>query len=168
MVRFNLNLNGEEVIMAETIDQRLNALGIVLPEAQAPVANYVTVAQSGDQLFISGQLPLKEGALIATGKVGAGVDPQTAQEAAKYCAINILSQAKAVLGDLGKIRRIVKLTAFVAADPDFTAIPAVVNGASDFLVDVLGEAGKHARSAVGVAVLPLDAPVEIEAIIEIA
>jgi len=154
--------------MTDTIDNRLKALGVTLPEAQAPVANYVTAAQSGQQLFISGQLPLKDGVLIATGKVGAGVDPQTAQEAAKYCAINILSQAKAALGDLGKIRRIVKLTAFVAADPDFTAIPAIANGASDFLVNVLGEAGKHARSAVGVATLPLDAPIEIEAIIEIA
>jgi len=154
--------------MTDTIDARLSALGIALPEAQSPVANYVTAAQSGQQLFISGQLPLKDGKLIATGKVGASVDPQTAQEAAKYCAINILSQAKAALGDLNKIRRIVKLTAFVAADPQFTAIPAVANGASDLLVNVLGEAGKHARSAVGVATLPLDAPVEIEAIIEIA
>jgi len=153
--------------MSDTVESRLNALGITLPVAQAPVANYVTAAQSGNHLFISGQLPLKDGVLVATGKVGAGVDPQTAHEAAKYCAINILSQAKAALGDLSKIRRIVKLTAFVAADPAFTAIPAVANGASDLLVNVLGESGKHARSAVGVATLPLDAPVEIEAILEI-
>jgi len=153
--------------MTTHIETRLSELGITLPQAQAPVANYVTAVQTGDQLFISGQLPLKDGTLVATGKVGAEVDPQTAQEAAKYCAINILAQAKAALGDLSKIRRLVKLTAFVAADPAFTAVPAVVNGASDLMVNVLGEAGKHARSAVGVAVLPLDAPVEIEAIIEI-
>jgi len=154
--------------MTTHIETRLSELGITLPQAQAPVANYVTAVKTGGQLFISGQLPLKDGMLVATGKVGAEVDPQTAQEAAKYCAINILAQAKAALGDLSKIRRLVKLTAFVAADPAFTAVPAVVNGASDLMVNVLGEAGKHARSAVGVAVLPLDAPVEIEAIIEIA
>jgi len=154
--------------MSDTIEGRLEALGITLPKAEAPVANYVTVAQSGNHLFVSGQLPLKDGSLVAIGKVGANVDSQTAHEAAKYCAVNILAQAKAALGDLNKISRIVKLTAFVAADPAFTAIPAVANGASDLLVNVLGEAGKHARSAVGVAALPLDAPVEIEAIIEIA
>jgi len=154
--------------MTDTIESRLASLNITLPKAEAPVANYVTAAPSGNQIFISGQLPLKDGSLVATGKVGASVDPQLAHEAARYCAINILAQAKAALGDLGKIRRIVKLTAFVAADPSFTAIPAVANGASDLLVNVLGEAGKHARSAVGVAVLPLDAPIEIEAIIEIA
>jgi len=151
-----------------SIETRLNELGITLPKAEAPVANYVTAVQTGNQLFISGQLPLKDGALVATGKVGAEVDPQTAQEAAKYCAVNILAQAKAALGDLARIRRIVKLTAFVAADPAFTAVPAVVNGASDLMVHALGDAGRHARSAVGVAVLPINAPVEIEAILEIA
>jgi len=154
--------------MTNMIESRLKELGLTLPQAQAPVANYVTAVQSGNQLFISGQLPLKDGVLVATGKVGSDIDPQKAQEAAKYCAINILAQAKAALGDLAKIRRIIKLTAFVAADPTFSAIPAVVNGASDLMVNVLGEAGKHARSAVGVAVLPLDATVEIEAIIEIS
>jgi len=154
--------------MSDTVESRLAGLGITLPKAEAPVANYVTAAQSGKQLFISGQLPFKDGTLVATGKVGGNVDPQVAQEAAKYCAVNILAQAKAALGDLSKISRIVKLTAFVAADPSFTAIPAVANGASDLLVHVLGDAGKHARSAVGVAALPLDAPIEIEAIIEIA
>jgi len=154
--------------MTTSIEDRLEALGIALPQAQAPVANYVTAAQSGNHLFISGQLPLKDGKLVATGKVGADVDPQQAQEAAQYCAVNILAQAKAALGSLSKIRRIVKLTVFVAVDPAFTAIPAVANGASDLMVNVLGDIGKHARSAVGVAALPLDATVEVEAIIEIA
>jgi len=153
--------------MSDTIQSRLADLGISIPQATVPVANYVTAAKNGNQLFISGQLPLVDGKLVATGKVGATVDATKAQKAAKTCAINILAQAQATLGDLSRIKRVVKITAFVAASPDFTDIPQVANGASDLLVNVLGEAGKHTRSAVGVTALPMDATIEVEAILEI-
>lgn len=152
--------------MGETIEKRLGALGITLPAAAAPAANYVPFMQSGNLVFTAGQLPLKDGKLAATGLLGRDVDTATGKEAAKLCAINILAQAKAAIGDLEKIRRLVKITVFVASAPDFTEQHLVANGASDFLVAVLGERGKHARSAVGTASLPLNAPVEIEAIIE--
>ena len=154
--------------MSETIEQRLADLGVTLPAAAAPAANYVPFMQSGNLLFTAGQLPLKDGKLAVSGKLGRDVDVAAGKEGAKLCAVNILAQAKAALGDLGCIRRIVKITVFVASDPDFTEQHLVANGASDFLVAALGESGKHARSAVGVPSLPLNAAVEVEAVIEIA
>lgn len=152
--------------MGETIEKRLSDLGVTLPAAAAPAANYVPFMASGNLVFTAGQLPLKDGKLLATGLLGRDVDTAAGKEAAKQCAVNILAQAKAALGDLEKIRRLVKITVFVASAPDFTEQHLVANGASDFLVAALGEPGKHARSAVGVASLPLNAAVEIEAIIE--
>lgn len=154
--------------MADTIEQRLNQLGVTLPVAAAPAANYVPYVQSGKLLLTAGQLPLRDGKLAVSGKLGADVDLEAGKEAAKLCAINILAQARAALGDLERIARIVKITVFVASDPQFTEQHLVANGASDFLAAALGERGKHARSAVGVPGLPLGAAVEIEAIIETA
>ena len=154
--------------MTDTIDSRLQNLGISIPEAAAPAANYVPFAQSGSLLLTSGQLPLEGGKLVHTGRIGDELTVAHGQAAARACAINILAQAKAALGDLGRIKRLVKITAFVASTPDFVEQHLVANGASDLLVAILGDAGKHARSAVGVASLPLNAPVEIEAIIEVA
>jgi enamine deaminase RidA (YjgF/YER057c/UK114 family) len=154
--------------MGETIENRLKDLGVYLPQAAAPAANYVPFMQSGKFVFTAGQLPLKDGKLVASGLLGRDLDTAAGKDAAKLCAINILAQAKAAIGDLDKIRRVVKITVFVASSPDFTEQHLVANGASDFLVAALGDAGKHARSAVGVAVLPLNAAVEIEAIIEVA
>ena len=154
--------------MGETIEKRLADLGVTLPAAAAPAANYVPFAKSGNLLFTAGQLPLKDGTLQVAGLLGRDVDTAAGREGAKLCAINILAQAKAALGDLEKIVRVVKITAFVASTPDFTEQHLVANGASDFLVAALGERGKHARSAVGMASLPLNAAVEVEAIIEIA
>ncbi|PYE88175.1 RidA family protein [Phyllobacterium leguminum] len=154
--------------MSETIEIRLAALGITIPEAAAPVANYVPYAQSGALLFTSGQLPLVNGKLIHAGLLGDGLNVVEGQEAARASAINVLAQAKAALGDLNRIKRIVKITIFVASTPDFIEHHLVANGASDLFVAVLGDAGRHARSAVGMASLPFNAPVEIEAIIEAA
>lgn len=154
--------------MADSIAQRLKELNITIPHAAAPAANYLPFSRSGNLLLTSGQLPLYEGKLVSTGLVGRDLDVEEAKTAARTCALNILAQAKTALGDLEKIARVVKISVFVASTPDFTEQHLVANGASDFLVDVLGERGKHARSAVGMASLPLDAPVEIEAIIEIA
>ena len=154
--------------MGETIEKRLSDLGVTLPAAAAPAANYVPFVRIGNLLFTAGQLPLKDGKLQAAGLVGRDLDTAAAREGAKLCAINILAQARAALGDLEKIARIVKITAFVASTPDFTEQHLVANGASDFLFAALGERGKHARSAVGMASLPLNAAVEVEAIIEIA
>ncbi|MBZ9854683.1 RidA family protein [Mesorhizobium sp. CA13] len=153
--------------MSETIEKRLNDLGVTIPAAAAPAANYVPHCRTGNLLFTAGQLPLKDGKLQASGLLGRDVDTATGKEAARYCAINILAQAKAALGDLEKIRRLVKITVFVASAPDFVEQHLVANGASDFLVAALGERGKHARSAVGTASLPLNAAVEIEAIFEV-
>lgn len=153
--------------MGETIEKRLSDLGIVLPTPAAPVANYVAFSRTGNLLLTSGQLPLKDGKLTSTGLLGRDVDVAAGQEAAKYCAVNILAQARAALGDLEKIRRVIKITVFVASAPDFIEQHLVANGASDLLAAVLGEKGKHARSAVGSASLPLNAPVEIEAILEV-
>ena len=153
--------------MTDTIDKRLAALGVSLPAAAAPAANYVPSMQTGKLIFTAGQLPLKDGKLAVSGLLGRDVDVAAGKEAAKLCAINILAQAKAAIGDLEKIRRLVKITVFVASSPDFTEQHLVANGASDFLVAALGDIGKHARSAVGTASLPLNAAVEIEAVIEI-
>ena len=153
--------------MSETIEKRLSDLGVTLPVAAAPAANYVPYCRSGNLLFTAGQLPLKDGKLQASGLLGRDVDTASGKDAARYCAINILAQAKAALGDLEKISRLVKITVFVASTADFVEQHLVANGASDFLVAVLGERGKHARSAVGTASLPLNAAVEIEAIFEV-
>lgn len=144
------------------VEDRLAELGLSLPEVAAPVAAYVPAVVDGDHVLTSGQLPFVEGSLPATGKVGAEVTPEQAAELARTCALNALAAVKSVLGDLDRIEQVVKVVGFVASDPSFTGQPAVVNGASEFLGEVLGEAGVHARSAVGVAVLPMDSPVEVE------
>lgn len=153
--------------MGETIEKRLSDMGINLPAAAAPAANYVPFVRSGNLLFPSGQLPMKDGKLAVTGLLGRDLDVAAGKEAAKLCAINILAQAKAALGDLEKIRRLVKINIYVASSPDFTEQHLVGNGASDFFAEVLGERGKHARVAVGMAALPLNAAVEIESILEV-
>ena len=153
--------------MAESIAQRLKNMNITIPQAAAPAANYLPWTRCGNMLYTSGQLPLYDGKLISTGLVGRDLDVEEAKTAAHTCALNILAQAKAALGDLEKIKRLVKISVFVASVPDFTEQHLVANGASDFLAEVLGERGRHARSAIGMASLPLDAPVEIEAIIEV-
>ncbi len=155
--------------MDETIDARLARLGVTLPAAATPAANYVPYVRHGDLLYISGQLPMAEGGITCRGRLGASVSLQDAQRAARLCAINILAQAKAALdGDLERIVRVVRITGFVASAQDFTEQHLVANGASDFLVEALGERGRHARVAVGMASLPLDAAVEIDAIIAVS
>lgn len=155
--------------MSDTIDGRLAALGISLPEAAAPAANYVPYVISGNLLFLSGQLPIEGGKVAVIGLVGGDVALPDAQRAAELCAINILAQAKAALsGDLSRISRVVKLNGFVASAPGFVEQHLVINGASNLIANVLGDAGKHARAAVGMASLPLNAAVEIDAILEIS
>lgn len=153
--------------MSETIEKRLAGLGVVIPAAAAPAANYVPFVRSGNLLFPSGQLPMKDGKLAVTGLLGRDLDTAAGQEAAKLCAINVLAQAKAALGDLEKIRRLIKINIYVASAPDFTEQHLVGNGASDFFAQALGERGRHARVAVGMAALPLNAAVEIEAVLEV-
>ncbi len=150
-----------------TPEKRIEELGLTLPEVAAPVAAYVPAVRSGDYIYTAGQLPFVQGQLAVTGKVGAEVSPEEAKEQARICALNALAAVKSVVGELSEIVRIVKVVGFVASAPDFTGQPQVVNGASELLGEVLGEAGKHARSAVGVTVLPLDAPVEIEIIAQV-
>jgi enamine deaminase RidA (YjgF/YER057c/UK114 family) len=147
--------------------ERLAALGLTLPQVVPPLAAYVPAVRSGGYVYTSGQLPVVEGKLLATGKVGADIDAARASELARVCALNALAAAAAAAGGLAKVRRIVKVTGFVASAPDFTAQPQVINGASELLLEVFGAAGRHARSAVGTAVLPLDAPVEVELIAEV-
>ena len=146
---------------------RLAELGLTLPSVVPPLASYVPAVQSGNYVYVSGQLPMVEGKLAATGKVGAEVSPEDAAGLARTCALNALAAIDALVG-LGRVVKIVKITGFVASAPGFTGQPAVVNGASDLFGDVLGELGRHARSAVGVAELPLGAPVEVEVIAEVA
>ena len=148
-------------------EDRLGALGLKLPDLVAPVAAYVPAVRTGAYVYTAGQLPLIDGELPATGKVGAGVGPEQARELARTCALNALAAVASVAGGLSSIRRVVKVTAFVASAAGFTGQPQVVNGASELLLEVFGDAGRHARSAVGVAVLPLDAPVEMELIVEV-
>jgi enamine deaminase RidA (YjgF/YER057c/UK114 family) len=149
------------------IEQKIIDLGFLLPETSKPLAAYIPAVQSGNLVFTSGQLPMVAGSLAETGKVGGSVSPERAKELATVCALNALAAVKTVIGDLDKIKRIVKVVGFVSSTPEFSAQPAVVNGASEFLGQVFGDKGIHARSAVGVAVLPLDAPVEIELIVEV-
>ncbi len=149
------------------IETRLAELGVTLPDAPAPAANYVPFVQVGDLVFVSGQISMKDGVLI-TGKVGADLDTAAGAAAAKTCAISLLAQLKAACGgDIDRLERVVKLTGFVNSTPDFTDQAKVVNGCSDFLVEALGDAGRHARSAVSAGALPLGVAVEIEAIFQI-
>ncbi|MFW5661909.1 MAG: RidA family protein [Oceanicaulis sp.] len=148
-------------------ETRLRELGITLPEPAAPVANYVPFRQAGPQVHVSGQISLGPDGLVA-GRLGAGLDLEAGQAAARLCAINLIAQFKAACGgDLSRVKKVIKLGGFVNADPGFTDIPKVINGASDLMVEVFGDSGRHARSAVGVAVLPLGAAVEVDAVIEI-
>ena len=149
-------------------EARLAALGLTLPEVVTPLAAYVPAVRTGNYVYTAGQLPFVDGVLPATGKVGAGIDTAAASALARICALNALAAVASVTGGLSAVRRIVKVTGFVASAPDFTAQAQVVNGASELLIEVFGEAGRHARSAVGMAVLPLDTPVEVELIAEVA
>lgn len=151
-----------------TPEQKLSELGLELPEVVAPVGAYLPTVRTGNLVYTSGQVPLVGGKLERTGKLGADLDVEEGQAQARICAINALAALKAEVGDLSKVRRIVKAVVFVASEPGFTAQPQVANGASELLAEVFGEAGKHARSAVGVAALPLDAPVEVELIAEVS
>jgi enamine deaminase RidA (YjgF/YER057c/UK114 family) len=151
-----------------SVEARLDELGLTLPEVAAPLAAYVPAVRSGSYVYTAGQLPLVDGKLPVTGKVGAEVTPEEAKGLARICALNALAAVKSVVGDLDRIARVVKVVGFVASAPDFTGQPGVVNGASELLGEVLGDKGVHARSAVGVSVLPIDAPVEVEIQVELA
>jgi enamine deaminase RidA (YjgF/YER057c/UK114 family) len=148
-------------------EARLQELGIELPPAARPVASYVPVVVSGSFAFVSGQVPVQDGVPTVTGRLGDGVDVEAGQEAARRCALQVLAALRAELGSLSRIRRIVRVGVFVASAPAFTDQPKVANGASDLLVDVFGDQGRHARAAVGVAALPLGVPVEVELLAEI-
>lgn len=150
-----------------TPEERLASLGLEVPEVAKPVAVYVPAVRSGNHVFTSGQLPMRSGELIATGKVGGEVSPEEAVECARQCALNALAAIRAEVGELSNVKRVVKVVAFVASTPDFTGQPGVANGVSELLGEVFGDAGVHARSAVGVPVLPLDAPVEVEMVVEV-
>lgn len=155
--------------MAGTVEKRLAELGIVLPEPVAPVANYVPFVRTGNFLVVSGQLCLDtEGKLVAKGQLGGGVSIDEGIKAARACSINILAQLKAGIGDLDKIARVVRLGGFINSAPGFPDGPKVMNGASDLMVAVFGDKGRHARTTIGVAALPLDAAVEVEAAFEVA
>jgi enamine deaminase RidA (YjgF/YER057c/UK114 family) len=150
-----------------TPEERLAELGLTLPDVVPPVAAYIPAVQNGSLVWTSGQLPMVAGAMSVTGKVGAEVDAETAKGLARICALNALAAIKSVTGDLSAVRRVVKVVGFVASAPGFTGQPGVINGASELFGEVFGDAGRHARSAVGVAVLPLDAPVEVEVVVEV-
>jgi enamine deaminase RidA (YjgF/YER057c/UK114 family) len=151
-----------------SVETRLSELGLTLPALAKPVAAYVPAVVTGNLVYTSGQLPFVDGALPATGKVGSEVTADAAAGYARTCALNALAAAASVIGSLDRVTRVVKVVGFVSSAPDFTAQPGVINGASDLLGEVFGESGQHARSAVGVAVLPLDSPVEVELILEFA
>ncbi len=149
-------------------EEKLKELGIELPGAPKPLGSYVSCVQTGKLLFLSGMLPLKEGRLIKTGRVGESVSIEEAQQGARQAVINALSVIKSKIGSLNRINRCVKLTGYVASSPDFVEQPQVLNAASDFLFEIFGESGRHTRAAVGVSVLPLNSPLEIEFIFEIS
>jgi len=150
-----------------SITGRLQEMGVELPQAAAPAANYIPFMLAGNQLFISGQLPMEDGRLAVTGRLGDNVSLAEGQRAARLCAINILAQAQAALGSLSRITRLAKLGGFVNSTPGFSEHHLVINGASDFMAEAMGEIGRHTRFAVGVASLPFDAPVEIDAIFQV-
>lgn len=150
-----------------TPEERLAELGLAVPEVARPLASYVPAVRSGQHVFTSGQLPLREGTLLSTGKVGAEVSAEQGVECARQCALNALAAVRAEIGELSAVQRVVKVVVFVASSPDFTGQPGVANGASELFGEVFGDAGRHARSAVGVAALPLDAPVEVELVVEV-
>jgi enamine deaminase RidA (YjgF/YER057c/UK114 family) len=155
-------------VMTISVNDRLIELGITVPQIVPPIANYALFVRTGALLFISGQLPMSNGALVHTGKVGATVSVEEGIASARQSALNVVAQIKAACGgDLERVQRIVKITGFVASTPDFTNHPGVINGASDLLVEIFGEKGRHARAAVGCPSLPLDSPVEVEAIVEL-
>jgi enamine deaminase RidA (YjgF/YER057c/UK114 family) len=155
--------------MAGRIEARLQALGITLPTPAAPIANYVPFAVSGKLVVISGQIPLRDGKVAFTGKVGAEVTPEQGKDAARLCFINLLAQLKAAAGgDLDRVARVLRLGGFIAAPASFTQHAAVMNGASDLAVEVFGDAGRHARTTIGVPSLPTDAAVEVEGMFELA
>lgn len=160
-------MTADAATVGATPEERLAKLGLELPGVAKPLAAYVPAVRSGSLVFTSGQLPTIDGALLATGKVGAEVSADEAKRLAERCALNALAAVKAEIGELSRVRRVVKVVGFVASAPDFTGQPAVVNGASELFGAVFGESGAHARSAVGVGVLPLDAPVEVELTVEI-
>jgi enamine deaminase RidA (YjgF/YER057c/UK114 family) len=148
------------------VENRLAELGHTLPQVATPAGSYLPAMISGNLVFTAGQIPLIDGKLMASGKLGADIDAERGAQIAERCALNALAAIKSVLGDLDRVKQVVKVVGFVASVPEFTAQPSVINGASEFLQQVFGDAGKHARSAVGVPVLPLDAPVEVELIVE--
>ncbi|MFI5618137.1 RidA family protein [Streptomyces sp. NPDC051567] len=153
--------------MSGAVEARIAELGLILPEVVPPLAAYQPAVRSGSYVYTSGQLPMVKGSLPVTGKVGAEVSAEQAKELAATCALNALAAVKSVTGDLDLIARVVKVVGFVASAPDFTGQPGVINGTSELLGEILGDKGVHARSAVGVAVLPLDAPVEVEIQVEL-
>jgi enamine deaminase RidA (YjgF/YER057c/UK114 family) len=150
-----------------SVESRLAEIGLTLPEIAVPVAAYVPAVRTGNLIFLSGQLPMVNGELPMTGKVGGTVTPEEAHELAKICALNGIAAIKGLIGDLEKVVRVVKVTGFVASVPEFVSAPVVVNGASNVLLQAFGDKGVHARSSLGVAALPLDAPVEVELIVEV-
>jgi enamine deaminase RidA (YjgF/YER057c/UK114 family) len=151
-----------------SVADRLVELGIVVPEVVPPVAAYVPAVVTGRYVYTSGQLPMRDGAMIAEGLVGSDVDPDIAKDCARQSVINALAAAQSVIGSLDRVTRVVKVVGFVASAPGFTGQPGVINGASELLLEVFGDLGRHARSAVGVAGLPLNAPVEVEMVLEVA
>ena len=150
-----------------TPEEKLAELGLSVPEVAKPVAAYIPALRSGNHVYTSGQLPMRDGSLMLTGKVGGEVTEEEAVECARQCALNAIAAVRAEVGELSNVKPIVKVVAFVASTPDFTGQPGVANGASELFGQVFGEAGQHARSAVGVPVLPLDAPVEVELVVEV-
>lgn len=154
--------------MPGTVEKKLAELGVTLPAPAAPIANYVGAVRSGNLIFVSGQLCFgPDGKIVAAGKLGAGVSMQQGLAAARICAINLIAQVKGIVGDLDRVVRVVRLGGFVNAGPDFSEGPKIMNGASDFMVDVFGDRGRHARTTVGVAALPLDAVIEVEGVFEV-
>ncbi len=150
-----------------TPEERLSELGLTVPEVPAPVASYVPALRSGSLVYTSGQLPMRDGTLVTAGKVGGEVTAEQAVECAQQCALNALAAVSSLVGGLSTVKRVVKVVVYVASAPDFTGQPGVANGASELFGKAFGDQGQHARSAVGVAVLPLDAPVEVELVVEV-
>lgn len=151
-----------------TPEERLEELGLTIPDVPKPLAAYVPAVRSGSYVYTSGQLPMREGQLMLTGKLGAEVSAEQGVECAQQCALNAIAAVRSMVGDLSKVVRVVKLVVFVASDPGFTGQPGIASGASELVGSVFGEAGQHARSAVGAAALPLDAPVEVEMVVEVS